>query len=155
MEPKPTTTTNTTTTTNSQVGKIINMFAVVGLNEDSLTKYNDSDNITDFIQNIDIIYRDVKEKEDVIIFEDNTKLLLLNKNDSFWLRIIKSVEYNSPITMIKIIPANYDKNKEFLIVERKYLDIGEYYPVDITYLKDNEGFMEHQKTVRIHKIINI
>ena len=114
MEPKPTTTTNTTTTTNSQVGKIINMFAVVGLNEDSLTKYNDSDNITDFIQNIDIIYRDVKEKEDVIIFEDNTKLLLLNKNDSFWLRIIKSVEYTSPITMIKIIPANYDKNKEFV-----------------------------------------
>ena len=38
-----------------EMGKIIKMFAVVGLNENNISRYNDSDNKMDFIQNIDII----------------------------------------------------------------------------------------------------
>ena len=40
--------------------------------------------------------------------------------------------------MIKIIPASFTKDKKNLLVDKRHLDIGNYFPINITHLKDQD-----------------
>ena len=124
---------------NNNIGKIIKMFCVVGLNENKITKYRDEENVQmKFVQCVDIIKKNMKincEK----IENENVKWLILNKKTNFWLRIGYSRKYDNPITFLKIIECNIDPNNpNFLLIKKSYIDNG-FRAINILFDEDKDN----------------
>lgn len=105
----------------SESRKIVKMFSVVGLNESKISKYREEDNTMRFVQNIDIIKKNIKINSGKIEPNDNEKWyifinprLLLNKNDSYWMRIEYSKKYECPVTSLRVIECDYE-SPEYLV----------------------------------------
>lgn len=86
---------------NSDNGRIIQSFFMVGLNEAKITKYCDEDNQMEFLQKIDIFKSQVLIKTPVFRPNKNEKWQAINKNT--WLRLEYNNAYEKPITGLKII----------------------------------------------------
>ena len=96
--------------------KIIKTFCVVGLDEKKITKYREEDNVTQFVQNIDIVQKDMKLNMEVLNPKDNEKWCVLNKTNHFWLRVQYSKTYSEPVTGIKVIECEYEpKGCDYLV----------------------------------------
>jgi hypothetical protein len=95
--------------------KVIKTFCVVGLDEKKITKYREEDNANRFVQNIDIVQKDMKLNMDELRPNETEKWSILNKSSNFWLRVQYSKVYSEPITGIKVIECEYE-SPEFLVL---------------------------------------
>lgn len=95
-------------------GRVIQSFFMVGLNEVKITKYNDEDNQTEFLQKIDIYKSQVVIKTPVFKPNKNEKWQAINKNT--WLRLEYNNTYEKPITGLKIIDCE-KLSEDFLVLK--------------------------------------
>jgi len=120
--------------------KIIKSFFVIGLNESLIRKYEEETNPPRFVQDIDIL---VKELPKNYISENNDeKYILLNEKKNVWLRIKYSENYNSPITELQIAECDYE-SKEYLLLEKRYIN-DNCYPMMVTFHKNNNDDTNNQ-----------
>ena len=120
--------------------KIIKSFFVIGLNESLIRKYEEDSNPPRFVQDIDILIKELPKnyKSD----NDDEKYILLNEKKNVWLRIKYSENYNSPITDLQIAACEYESN-EYLLLEKRYINENSY-PMMVTFHKnDNENESEN------------
>ena len=129
-------------------GKVINLFCVIGLNGNKITKYIEDDNsLIKYVKNIDIMKKKLSINCDK--FEnDNVKWLALSKKNNLWLRIGYSNKYENPITFVKLIECIQDhKNSDFILINKSYIENG-YKPIKI--LNDDESDLEFPDKVYIN-----
>ena len=119
--------------------KIFSSFYIVGCDYTNLQKYKEEENkdsSSQYIQNIDLLISDLFPNEN-IIKKKNEKWLKIMKGSNTWFRIKYSKEYNNPITELKIVECNQDKNA--ILFPKKYIDKG-YRPIIITtFLKKDKN----------------
>ena len=115
--------------------KIIKSFFVVGLNENLIRKYEEETNPPRFVQDIDILVKELPKH--YIPESDDEKYILLNEKKNVWLRIKYSSNYNTPITDLQIAECDYESN-EYLLLEKKYINEN-CYPMMISYSKNNNS----------------
>ena len=96
----------------NNLGRIIQSYFMVGLNERKITKYNDEDNHLEFLQKIDIYKSQVTIKQSIFRPNANEKWQAINQNT--WLRLEYNTVYNKPITGLKIIDCEFLGN-DFLV----------------------------------------
>ena len=123
-------------TTLDKKNKIIKSFCVVGLNEEQLHIYNDSEKSKKYIQNIDILVKKIQTTKNQLIRGDEKWFRAMKDSDT-WFRIQYTQQYNLPITDFKMVGCKYDENENCLLIDKKYINQG-YYPIRITIVKDNE-----------------
>ena len=114
--------------------KIIKSFFVIGLNESLIRKYENDSNPSRFVQDMDIL---IKELPNNFKSENkDEKYILLNEKKHVWLRIQYTENYNSPITDLQIAACEYE-SKEYLLLEKRYINENSY-PMMVTFHKDND-----------------
>ena len=125
----------------SNKNKIIKSFSVIGLNESLIQKYDDIE-IPDFIENIDILVKQLPYHSEIYKPETgDEKWIRVLKDKNIWLRIKYTKEYRNPITAFKAAECEYE-SPEFLLLEKKHID-DLYRPIMVTVCKDynnNESF---------------
>ena len=118
--------------------KIISSFYIVGCDLLNLQKYieeNKKDSSSKYIQNIDLLITDFYPNQNKIE-KNNEKWIKMIRGSNTWFRIQYSEEYNSPITELKIVECNIDKDS--ILFPKNNLNKG-YRPIIISKLfkKDN------------------
>ena len=113
--------------------KIIKSFFVIGLNESLIRKYEEDSSPPRFVQDIDILIKELPKN----YTPENTdeKYILLNDKKNVWLRIKYSENYNSPITDLQIATCEFESN-EYLLLEKRYINENSY-PMMVTFYKNN------------------
>ena len=113
--------------------KIIKSFFVIGLNENLIQKYEEDSNPPRFVQDIDILVKDLPKNYSPESKDE--KYILLNEKKHVWLRIQYSENYNSPITDLQIAACDFESN-EYLLLEKRYINENSY-PMMVSFHKDN------------------
>ena len=121
--------------------KIIKSFYIIGLNKSLIQQYNDNIKPPTFIQEIDIFIKDIPY--DYKPLNENEKWILLIEEKNAWLRIKYNNDYINPITDLIIAKCDYE-SPEYLLLEKKYID-NQYYPVMVTFCKDEEKSNQNKK----------
>ena len=86
--------------------KIIKSFLVIGLNENLIQKYDENEKSLCFIQNADILIKDLPYNYQPS--NKDEKWISLIKEKNAWLRLKYSNEYNCPITDLLIVDCDYE-----------------------------------------------
>ena len=118
--------------------KIIKSFFVIGLNENLIRKYEEDSNPPRFVQDIDILVKDLPKNYSPE--NQDEKYILLNEKKHVWLRIKYSENYNSPITDLQIAACDFESN-EYLLLEKRYINENSY-PMMVTFHKDNKDNLD-------------
>ena len=116
--------------------KIIKSFCVVGLSEEQLHIYNDSEKSKKYIQKLDILVKKIQTTKNQLIKGDEKWFRVMKDSDT-WFRIQYTQQYNQPITDFKMVGCKYKESENCLLIDKKYINQG-YYPLRITIVKDNE-----------------
>ena len=146
-------------TTLDKKNKIIKSFCVVGLNEEQLHIYNDSEKSKKYIQNLDILVKKIQTTKNQLVRGDEKWFRVMKDSDT-WFRIQYTQKYNNPITDFKMIGCKYDESENCLFIDKKYISQG-YNPVRITIVKDNEESIStansngNNESVNLKDIISI
>ena len=117
--------------------KIFSSFYIVGCDYSNLQKYSEENNKTlssQYVQNIDLLITDAFPDNN-IMRKKNEKWTKLIKGSNSWLRIEYSLEYNNPITEVKIVECNC--NEKNILFPKKYIDKG-FHPILITKHLEND-----------------
>ena len=146
-------------TTLDKKNKIIKSFCVVGLSEEQLHIYNDTEKSKKYVQNIDILVKKIQTTKNLLVRGDEKWFRVMKDSDT-WFRIQYSQQYNQPITDFKMVGCKYDENENCLLIDKKYIN-QEYYPIRITIVKDNEESIStanssgNNDTVNLKDIVSI
>ena len=95
----------------TEIGRIIQSYFMVGLRENKIKKYHDEENEIDFLQKIDILKSETLIKVQIFKPKLNEKWQAINKNT--WLRCEYNNSYSKPITGLKIIECQI--HDEYLV----------------------------------------
>ena len=120
------------TSINEEKNKIIKSFFIIGLDEFLIQKYEDNEKSVKFIQEIDILIKDLPSN--YVPPNKDEKWMQIRNNA--WLRMKYTNEYKSPITDFLIVSCDYE-SPEYLLLEKKYIDKG-YYPIMVTISKEED-----------------
>ena len=115
--------------------KIIKSFLVIGLNENLIQKYDENEKSLCFIQNADILIKDLPYNYQPS--NKDEKWISLIKEKNAWLRLKYSNEYNCPITDLLIVDCDYE-SPEYILLEKKYID-EQYKPIMVSIYKEEEN----------------
>ena len=118
--------------------KIIKSFCIVGLKDSLIKKYDDDNEKVRFIQNIDILIKNLPYSYKPS--NENENWILLIKEKNVWLRIKYNYEYANPITDFKFVECAYE-SPDYILLEKKYID-EQYRPVMIVRYKENKDTKE-------------
>ena len=120
--------------------KIIKSFYVIGLNESLIQKYDDNAKTPCFVQDMDILVKDLPHNYKPL--NEDEKWILLIKEKNVWLRIKYNNNYVSPITELIMVECDYE-SPEYLLLEKKYID-DKYKPINVILFKDEEKNEENE-----------